>query len=135
MRGDKRYRWLGEVAHERTLRWLASSHAMIISSRMEGGANVVCEALRIGVPVLASRISGNVGLLGRDYAGYFPVEDESALAGLMARAASDRRFYENLKTQVKPLRAKVAPQTEAKALLAALSGLRSAAPAATRRAR
>ena len=135
MRGDKRYRWLGEVAHERTLRWLASSHAMIISSRMEGGANVVCEALRIGVPVLASRISGNVGLLGRDYAGYFPVEDESALAGLMARATSDRRFYENLKTQVKPLRAKVAPQTEAKALLAALSGLRSAAPAATRRAR
>ena len=135
MRGDKRYRWLGEVAHERTLRRLASSHAMIISSRMEGGANVVCEALRIGVPVLASRISGNVGLLGRDYAGYFPVEDESALAGLMARAASDRRFYENLKTQVKPLRAKVAPQTEAKALLAALSGLRSAAPAATRRAR
>ena len=136
MRGDKRYRWLGEVAHERTLRWLASSHALIISSRMEGGANVVCEALRIGVPVLASRISGNVGLLGRDYAGYFPVEDESALAGLMARAASDRRFYQNLKTRVKPLRAKVAPQAEAKALLAAISGLRSAAPAAaTRKAR
>jgi len=136
MRGDKRYRWLGEVAHERTLRWLASSHALIISSRMEGGANVVCEALRIGVPVLASHISGNVGLLGRDYAGYFPVEDESALAGLMARAASDRRFYQNLKTRVKPLRAKVAPQAEAKALLAAISGLRSAAPAAaTRKAR
>ena len=136
MRGDKRYRWLGDVPHERALRWLASSHAMVISSRMEGGANVVCEALRIGVPVLASRISGNVGLLGRDYAGYFPVEDEGALAGLMARAASDRRFYESLKTQVKRLRAKVAPQAEAKALLAALSGLRSAAPAgATRRAR
>ena len=136
MRGDKRYRWLGDVPHERALRLLASSHAMVISSRMEGGANVVCEALRIGVPVLASRISGNVGLLGRDYAGYFPVEDEGALAGLMARAASDRRFYESLKTQVKRLRAKVAPQAEAKALLAALSGLRSAAPAgATRRAR
>ena len=136
IRGDKRYRWLGDVPHERALRWLASSHAMVISSRMEGGANVVCEALRIGVPVLASRISGNVGLLGRDYAGYFPVEDEGALAGLMARAASDRRFYEKLKTQVKRLRAKVAPQAEARALLAAISGLRSAAPAgATRRAR
>jgi len=133
---DARYRWLGSVPHGRALRWLASSHAMVISSRMEGGANVVCEALRIGVPVLASRISGNVGLLGRDYAGYFPVEDEGALAGLMARAASDRRFYENLKTQVKRLRAKVAPQAEARALLAAISGLRSAAPAgATRRAR
>src|SRR6185503_14400400 len=135
MRGDKRYRWLGGVTHERALRWLASSHAMVISSRMEGGANVVCEALRIGVPVLASRISGNVGLLGRDYAGYFPVEDEGALAGLMARATSDRRFYENLKTQVKRLRDRVAPRAEAAALLAALSGLRSATSAATRRAR
>ena len=67
-----RYRWLGSVPHARALRWLASSHAMVISSRMEGGANVVCEALRIGVPVLASRISGNVGLLGRGYPGYFP---------------------------------------------------------------
>ncbi len=123
MRGDKRYRWLGGVPHARALRWLASSHAMVISSRMEGGANVVCEALRIGVPVLASRISGNVGLLGRGYAGYFPVEDENALAGLMARAASDRRFYENLKTQVKRLRPMVAPQAESAALLAALSGL------------
>jgi len=135
MRGDKRYRWLGGVTHERALRWLASSHAMVISSRMEGGANVVCEALRIGVPVLASRISGNVGLLGRGYSGYFPVEDEGALASLMARVASDRRFYENLKTQVKRLRGKVAPRAEAAALLAALSGLRSATSAATRRAR
>jgi putative glycosyltransferase (TIGR04348 family) len=135
MRLDPRYRWLGAVAHERALRWLASSHAMVISSRMEGGANVVCEALRIGVPILASRIPGNVGLLGRDYAGYFPVEDEGALAGLMARAVSDRRFYQSLKTQVKRLRAKVAPQAEARALLAALSGLPGARPAAIRRAR
>jgi putative glycosyltransferase (TIGR04348 family) len=135
MRGDKRYRWLGGVPHERALRWLASSHAMVISSRMEGGANVVCEALRIGVPVLASRISGNVGLLGRAYAGYFPVEDEGALAGLMARTASDRRFYENLKAQVKRLRPMVAPRAEAAALLAALSGLPGAKAASTRKAR
>jgi putative glycosyltransferase (TIGR04348 family) len=135
MRGDKRYRWLGGVPHERALRWLASSHAMVISSRMEGGANVVCEALRIGVPVLASRISGNVGLLGRGYSGYFPVEDEGALAGLMARTVSDRRFYQGLKKQVGALRSTVAPRAEAAALLAALSGLRSATSAATRRAR
>src|SRR5262245_56711639 len=36
---DKRYRWLGGVSHATALRWLATSHAMVISSRMEGGAN------------------------------------------------------------------------------------------------
>jgi putative glycosyltransferase (TIGR04348 family) len=121
MAREPRYRWLGSVPHARALRWLASSHAMVISSRMEGGANVVCEALRIGVPVLASRIPGNVGLLGAGYAGYFPVEDERALAELIHRAAADRRFYLNLKTHVRKLRAMVSPHAEARALLAALS--------------
>jgi putative glycosyltransferase (TIGR04348 family) len=119
---DPRYRWLGSVPHARALRWLASSHAMVISSRMEGGANVVCEALRIGVPVLASRISGNVGLLGAGYDGYFPLEDERALARLIARAATDRRFYGRLKAQVSRLRNLVAPQAEARALLAIIRG-------------
>src|ERR1700741_2208133 len=101
---DPRYRWLGSVPHARALRWLASSHAMVISSRMEGGANVVCEALRIGVPVLASRIPGNVGLLGPSYAGYFPVQDERALARLMPRAATDATFYRKLKRLVGKLK-------------------------------
>ena len=118
---DPRYRWLGSVAHARALKWLASSHVMVISSRMEGGANVVCEALRIGVPVLASRISGNVGLLGPAYPGYFPVEDERSLAHLLERAATDRDFYGSLKQQVAKLRPLVAPQAEARALLAAMS--------------
>ena len=117
---DPRYRWLGSVPHARALRWLASSHAMVISSRMEGGANVVCEALRIGVPVLASHISGNIGLLGTRYGGYFPVGDEDALARLITRAASDARFYGRLKTQIAKLRPSVAPQSEARALLAVM---------------
>jgi len=120
MEREPRYRWLGSVPHARALRWLASSHAMVISSRMEGGANVVCEALRIGVPVLASRISGNVGLLGARYGGYFPLEDERALARLLLRAASDERFYRRLKMQIHKLRSMVAPQSEARALLAVM---------------
>ena len=119
MQRDRRYRWLGSVPHARALRWLASSHVMVISSRMEGGANVVCEALRIGVPVLASRISGNVGLLGPAYGGYFPLEDEGALARLIGRASTDARFYGALKRQVAKLRPGVAPANEARALLAA----------------
>ena len=121
MAREPRYRWLGSVPHARALRWLASSHAMVISSRMEGGANVVCEALRIGVPVLASRIPGNIGLLGAGYGGYFPLGDERALARLIRRAAADRRFYSRLKNQVKKRRELVAPRAEARALLSALS--------------
>ena len=121
MAREHRYRWLGGVSHARALRWLASSHAMVISSRMEGGANVVCEALRIGVPVLASRIPGNVGLLGANYGGYFPLEDERALARLISRAATDRRFLSILKKQIRGLRGMVAPRAEARALRAALA--------------
>lgn len=117
---DARYRWLGSVPHARALKWLASSHVMVISSRMEGGANVVCEALRIGVPVIASRISGNIGLLGASYPAYFPVEADRALARLVARAASDAGFYRRLKAHVRKLRRSVAPQAEARALLAAM---------------
>jgi putative glycosyltransferase (TIGR04348 family) len=120
MAREPRYRWLGGLPHARALRWLASSHAMVISSRIEGGANVVCEALRIGVPVLASRIPGNVGLLGSGYAGYFPVEVEGALARLISRSASDARFYSELKRQVRSLRGTVTPRAEARALLGAL---------------
>ena len=117
---DKRYRWLGGVTHGRALKLLASSHAMVISSRMEGGANVVCEAIRVGVPVLASHISGNIGLLGERYAGYFPVGDARALARLISLAAKDPALYRMLKKQIAKLRPVVAPRSEARALLAAI---------------
>ena len=82
MTREPRYRWLGSVPHARALRWLASSHVLVVSSGMEGGANVIAEAARIGVPVLASRISGNVGMLGRGYPGFYPLYDERrGLAG------------------------------------------------------
>jgi putative glycosyltransferase (TIGR04348 family) len=120
MRREPRYRWLGSVPHARALAWLASSHALVVSSRMEGGANVVSEALRISVPVLASRISGNVGLLGERYPGYFRTGDEVALARLALRAATDKHFYRRLGGAMTRLRSLVAPASEARALLASL---------------
>jgi putative glycosyltransferase (TIGR04348 family) len=120
MAREPRYRWLGSVPHARALRWLASSHAMVISSRIEGGANVVCEALRIGVPVLASRIPGNLGLLGTAYPAYFPVGDEQALARLVSRAAGETGFYRRVKKELRRLRPMVEPRVEARTLLAAL---------------
>jgi glycosyltransferase involved in cell wall biosynthesis len=72
---------------------------MVISSEMEGGANVIIEAVNAGVPVLASYIPGNVGMLGRDYDGYFPLGDDRALARLLDRASQDRSFLTALQTQ------------------------------------
>ena len=99
MKREPRYRWLGEVAHGKALRLLARSRLMVISSRMEGGANVVSEALANNVPVIASHISGNIGMLGGDYAGYYPLEDERALARRLSRAQIDATYYRKLAAQ------------------------------------
>ena len=99
MRREPRYRWIGELAHGAALRRLARARVMVISSRMEGGANVITEALAAGVPVIASRIPGNIGMLGSGYAGYYPYGDEQALARLLWRVEADPDFYRRLKRQ------------------------------------
>jgi glycosyltransferase involved in cell wall biosynthesis len=77
-------------------RLLARSHAMAITSLSEGGANVISEAVIAGVPILASRIDGNVGLLGRDYPGYFAVGNTTALARLLQRLEDEPEFVAGL---------------------------------------
>lgn len=89
---NSRYRWHGDVPAAAVRRLLARSHAMVISSLNEGGANVISEAAVAGVPILASRMDGNVGLLGRDYPGYFPVGDTRALARLLRRVEEEPSF-------------------------------------------
>ena len=79
MVANPRYQWRGGVPSWTVRRALARAPLMVLSSIMEGGANVVSEALVAGVPVLASAIPGSIGLLGRDYPGYFPVGDTVAL--------------------------------------------------------
>jgi putative glycosyltransferase (TIGR04348 family) len=107
-----RYRWLGEVSHADTLKALSSSSLMVISSRIEGGAHVVSEAIALGVPVIASDIPGNRGLLGDDYLGYYPVGNEAALASLLYRAETMPDFYSALKKQIDICRDLVSPDRE-----------------------
>ncbi len=125
MRREPRYRWLGELDHSGAMRWLARSHVMVISSFMEGGAHVVSEAIATGVPVIASAIPGNIGLLGEDYPGYYPAGDEKALAALMSRARSDSRWLGSLQSAIGQRRDLVSPDTERRVLqmlLAELAG-------------
>jgi len=123
-----RYRWLGGLEPAAARRWIARSRALVHTSRMEGGANVVIEAIRSDVPVLASRIDGNVGLLGRDYPGYFAPGDAGALAALMQRFADDAAFAARLASHCAERSPRYAPAAESahvRALLAdMLPGLR-----------
>jgi putative glycosyltransferase (TIGR04348 family) len=129
MKREPRYRWLGSLPHAQALRWLARSHLLVHSSVMEGGANAIVEAARIGVPVLASRVPGNVGMLGPKYPGYYPLYDHPALAGLIRRVLVDSRFYQKLILETQKRKALFAPVEERRALLDAVHGaLRSAGP-------
>jgi putative glycosyltransferase (TIGR04348 family) len=82
------YRWLGAVPHAQTLQRIQRSHLLVHCSRMEGGAHVLMEAMCSGTPVLASRIDGNVGLLGKDYTGLFEPGNAQALADLLLACRS-----------------------------------------------
>lgn len=79
------YRWLGGQTHEATRRRIQRAHVLVHTSHMEGGAHVIMEAVRSGTPVIASHIAGNIGMLGKDYAGYFEWGDAAALATLLQR--------------------------------------------------
>jgi putative glycosyltransferase (TIGR04348 family) len=111
------YRWLGNLSHPKTRQFLKRSHLMVIASRMEGGANVIIEAVTSGVPVLASDISGNRGMLGEDYTGYFPVGDSRELARLIDRVAADASFYADLRQQCAARASLFSPEREKTALL------------------
>jgi putative glycosyltransferase (TIGR04348 family) len=77
------YEWLGPLPHAQTLDEIRRAHVLVHTSAMEGGAHAILEAVRCGTPVLASRVAGNVGMLGKAYQGYFPHGDAGMLAQLL----------------------------------------------------
>ncbi len=96
MQLNPRYVWRGDRPRAEVRRLLGRARAMVLSSLSEGGANVISEAVAARVPVLASRIDGSVGLLGRDYPGYFPVGDTAALGRLLRRIETSPEFLARL---------------------------------------
>jgi putative glycosyltransferase (TIGR04348 family) len=123
MAEQPRYHWLGERPHWQVRRILARLRALIISSRMEGGANVASEALAAGVPVIGSNIPGNIGMLGQEYEGYYPLEDEHALAELLSRFEADSRFRHRIEAQCAARKVLVSVERERAALAALVAEL------------
>ena len=120
---NPRFEWVGELEPPIAAELLGSSHVLVVSSFMEGGANVVGEAIVLGVPVFATEIDGNVGLLGEDYEGYFPVRDDAALAELMHRAETEPRFLDELATHIERLQHLFDPSLEQAALATLVADL------------
>ena len=121
---NPRYQWLGPVAHEAAVDLLSHSHLLVVTSHLEGGANVVSEAIALSVPVISSLIPGSVGILGTDYPGYFPVGDSGALREQLLRAESDDGFYRELQQSVARLQPLVSVARERETWGALLTDLR-----------
>ena len=114
---NPRYLRLGEVTPEEIATLEATSHLMVLSSHSEGGGRVVGEAIVHGTPVLSTRIVGIVGLLGKDYPGFFPVGDAEALANLLFRCETDPAFYATLTSAAAELAPIFDPERESRLLV------------------
>ena len=106
--------YMGELSREKTLQMIRGADALVISSRLEGGANVVSEAIVLDTPVLASDIPGNRGMLGEDYSGYFPVGDDDTLRKLILRIHDDNDFYSELTHSITKRQTEFQPDLEQK---------------------
>lgn len=124
MKINPRYRWVGAQPRWRARRVLARSHLCVLSSRLEGGANVLSESIAALTPVVASRIPGTAGILGEDYPGYFTVGDTSELSGLLIRAETDPDFLSLLRSKCGALAELFEPERELKAWKDLLGELR-----------
>jgi putative glycosyltransferase (TIGR04348 family) len=118
MASNPRYRWRGEVTPGRVRHLMARARLMVMSSVMEGGANVVSEACVAGLPVIASAIPGNVGLLGDNYPGYYPARDTAALQALLLRAETEPAFVDRLRRHCLTRARLFTPEAEKNALKA-----------------
>lgn len=112
MKTNPRYHWHGEVSHAELRRIYTHSHLLVLPSLMEGGANVVSEAVMAGLPIIASEIEGSIGLLGEDYPGYYPAQDAEALRERLLQAESDAQYYARLEASCAAIQSRFRPERE-----------------------
>jgi putative glycosyltransferase (TIGR04348 family) len=116
-RKNPRYQYLGELPLSRARTLIARSRVLSLTSRLEGGANVISEAVAAGTPIVASRIPAMEAILGEDHPGLFEVGATEELASLLLRAEGDPAFLRELARRSRRLRRTLSPARE-KSLLA-----------------
>ncbi len=126
---NRRYRWLGGRPPAETLRLMGRARLLVLSSWSEGGANVVSEAISMGVPIVSSRIAGSVGILGEDHPGYFAPGDTEELAALLARAEQEPAWLDGLRDRSLRLRSLVDPRREQASWARLLDAVAASPPA------
>jgi len=130
-RENRRYEWVGPRSRSRTLQVIARARVLLLTSWMEGGANVVSEAVVCGTPVLSTHIGGSIGLLGEDYPGYFPVGDAESLARLLTSAETEPAFLDGLASRCRAVAPLFDPQHERASWKSLLASLPACGPRAT----
>ncbi len=118
-----RWKWTGPCRHGCALKLLASADLFVQTSIAEGGSIALAEAIVTGVPVLVTRISAAIGMLGSRHPGFFAVGDASGLARLLVRAETDATFRARLERESRRRAPRFAPERELAAWRRLLAGL------------
>jgi putative glycosyltransferase (TIGR04348 family) len=111
-RADSRYLYSGPLSRGLARCAMKAAHLLVHPSVVEGGANVIVESITAGTPLIASRISGNIGMLGSKYPGYFEPGDASGLASRLVQALEEREYLGRLARECAGRRALFTPQAE-----------------------
>jgi glycosyltransferase involved in cell wall biosynthesis len=101
---------------------LAAADVFVLPSVWEGQALILQEALRAGVPIVATRVGGNSGLLGEDAAILVPGGDAHALAEAVRAVLGDPALAARLRAAA-AARARTLPAAD-EAVTAALAEYR-----------
>lgn len=109
---DSRFHWKHNVPYSETISWIRQVDFTLNTSHSEGGSNAVAESIALGTPVLASKVEGNVGMLGDDYVGYFEPNNPRLLADLIECALTDSAFQQEIHAQTIALQEKFLPENE-----------------------
>jgi putative glycosyltransferase (TIGR04348 family) len=117
MRDVPNYVWRGGLSRAATRQRMRRAHVLVHASRMEGGAQAIIEAVQAGTPVIASRIPGNIGLLGDDWPAQFEVGDDVGLSRLIERTRDEPAFLAALQDHAHALSPRFDPGAEAASLL------------------